>query len=110
MKIPQMSLLSSFIFLMILNSELVNSKSQQSENNSKLLTLHSIYPHTLTLALTTETPIHRAFQAACEGVRAKNKKNFFRFLEVNELTSYIINNKAISPFPFCGNEDMADVL
>ena len=64
----------------------------------------------LTLALTTETPINRAFQAESEGVRAKNKKNFFRFLEVNELTSYIINNKAISPFPFYGNEDMADVL
>ena len=27
------------------------------------------YPHTLTLALTTETPINRAFQAYCEGVR-----------------------------------------
>ena len=51
--------------------------------------------------------IHEAVRVS---VRAKNKKNFFRFLEVNELTSYIINNKAISPFPFYGNEDMADVL
>ena len=74
MKIPQMSLLSSFIFLMILNSELVNSKSQQSENNSKLLTLHSIYPHTLTLTLTLETPINRAFQPYCEGVRVEKEK------------------------------------
>ena len=35
---------------------------------------------TLTLALTTETPINRAFQAECEGVRAKKEKSFFSFL------------------------------
>ena len=39
----------------------------------------------LTLALTTETPINRAFQTNCEGVRAKKEKKFF--LEVDELTS-----------------------
>ena len=39
---------------------------------------------TLTLALTLETPINRAFQAESEGVRAKKEKSFF--LEVDELT------------------------
>ena len=34
-------------------------------DNSKF----EFYPHTLTLTLTTETPINRAFQADCEGVR-----------------------------------------
>ena len=34
-----------------------------------------IYPHTLTLTLTIETPINRAFQPDYEGVRVK-KKNF----------------------------------
>ena len=33
----------------------------------------------LTLALTTETPINRAFQTKSEGVRAKKEKNFFLF-------------------------------
>ena len=32
---------------------------------------------TLTLTLTTETPINRAFQAESEGVRVKKKKTFF---------------------------------
>ena len=32
---------------------------------------------TLTLTLTIETPINRAFQANCEGVRVKKEKNFF---------------------------------
>ena len=63
--------------MIILNSKSVNSKSQRSENNSKLLTLHSIYPHTLTLTLTLETPINRAFQPKSEGVRVKKEKNFF---------------------------------
>ena len=40
---------------------------------------------TLTLTLTTETPINRAFRTNCEGVRVKKEKKFF--LEVNELTS-----------------------
>ena len=31
----------------------------------------------LTLTLTTEPPINRAFQPESEGVRVKNKKNFF---------------------------------
>ena len=31
----------------------------------------------LTLTLTTETPINRAFQAKSEGVRVKKKKKFF---------------------------------
>ena len=31
----------------------------------------------LTLALTTETPINRAFQTESEGVRVKNKKKLF---------------------------------
>ena len=34
-------------------------------DNSKF----EFYPHTLTLTLTTETPINRAFQTDCEGVR-----------------------------------------
>ena len=38
--------------------------------HSPFFILHSIYPHTLTLTLTTETPINRAFQPYCEGVRA----------------------------------------
>ena len=32
---------------------------------------------TLTLTLTTETTINRAFQAESEGVRVKKEKNFF---------------------------------
>ena len=32
---------------------------------------------TLTLTLTTETTINRAFQAKSEGVRVKKEKNFF---------------------------------
>ena len=40
---------------------------------------------TLTLTLTTETPINRAFQANCEGVRVEKEKSFF-ILEVDELT------------------------
>ena len=43
----------------------------------------------LTLTLTTEPPINRAFQPESEGVRVKNKKKlFFRFLEADELTRY----------------------
>ena len=39
----------------------------------------------LTLTLTTEAPINRAFQAKSEGVRVKNKKKLFFFiLEVDE--------------------------
>ena len=34
---------------------------------------------TLTLTLTTETPINRAFQADCEGVRVKKEKKVFLF-------------------------------
>ena len=41
---------------------------------------------TLTLTLTTETPINRAFQTESEGVRVKKEKLFF--LEVDELTRY----------------------
>ena len=41
--------------------------------------LHSIYPHTLTLTLTTETPINRAFQAESEGVRVEKEKKYFYF-------------------------------
>ena len=33
----------------------------------------------LTLALTTETPINRAFQTESEGVRVKKEKKFFYF-------------------------------
>ena len=36
-------------------------------DNSKF----EFYPHTLTLTLTTETPINRAFQPDCEGVRVR---------------------------------------
>ena len=44
---------------------------------------------TLTPTLTTETPINRAFQADCEGVRVeKEKKVFFYFLEVDGLKRY----------------------
>ena len=32
---------------------------------------------TLTLTLTTETPINRAFQTKSEGVRARKEKKFF---------------------------------
>ena len=39
--------------------------------HSPFFILHSIYPHTLTLTLTTETPINRAFQPDCEGVRVR---------------------------------------
>ena len=38
-----------------------------------------IYPHTLTFTLTIETPINRAFQPDCEGVRVK-KKIFFIYI------------------------------
>ena len=48
MKIPQMSLLSSFIFS----------------------------DFTLTLTLTLETPTNRAFQPYCEGVRVEKEKNY----------------------------------
>ena len=42
------------------------------------------YPHTLTFTLTTETPINRAFQTNCEGVRAKKRKKvFFRSRRVD---------------------------
>ena len=34
---------------------------------------------TLTPTLTTETPINRAFQANCEGVRVEKEKSFFIF-------------------------------
>ena len=34
---------------------------------------------TLTLTLTTETTINRAFQAESEGVRVKKEKKFFLF-------------------------------
>ena len=37
---------------------------------------------TLTLALTTETPINRAFQAESEGVRVEKEKKYFYFLFV----------------------------
>ena len=43
---------------------------------------------TLTPTLTTESPINRAFQANCEGVRVEKEKKFFYFLEVDELKSY----------------------
>ena len=39
--------------------------------NPPFFILHSIYPHTLTLTLTTETPINRVFQPDCEGVRVR---------------------------------------
>ena len=39
--------------------------------HSSFSILHSIYPHTLTLTLTTETPINMAFQPDCEGVRVR---------------------------------------
>ena len=42
----------------------------------------SIYPHTLTLTLTTETPINRAFQAESEGARVEKEKKYFYFLFV----------------------------
>ena len=32
---------------------------------------------TITPTLTTETPINRAFQANCEGVRVEKEKSFF---------------------------------
>ena len=38
----------------------------------------------LTLALTLETPINRALQTDCEGVRAKKEKKLFFILEVDE--------------------------
>ena len=38
----------------------------------------------LTLTLTTETPINRAFQAKSEGVREKKEKKVF--LKIDELT------------------------
>ena len=44
-------------------------------DNSKF----EFYPHTLTLTLTTETPINRAFQTDCEGVRVKKEKKVFLF-------------------------------
>ena len=36
-----------------------------------------IYPHTLTLTLTIETPTNRAFLPDCEGVRVKKKLFLF---------------------------------
>ena len=42
-------------------------------DNSKF----EFYPHTLTLTLTTETPINRASQQDCEGVRVRKEKSFF---------------------------------
>ena len=36
---------------------------------------------TLTPTLTTETPINRAFQANCEGVRVEKGKKFFLFYQ-----------------------------
>ena len=36
---------------------------------------------TLTPTLTTETPINRAFQANCEGVRVEKEKKFFLFYQ-----------------------------
>ena len=36
---------------------------------------------TLTPTLTTETPINRAFQANCEGVRVEKEKKFFLFFQ-----------------------------
>ena len=51
-----------------------------AENNRGFLpgdsNLSFFYPHTLTLALTTETPINRAFQTNCEGVRVEKEKSF----------------------------------
>ena len=35
----------------------------------------------LTPTLTTETPINRAFQANCEGVRVEKEKKFFLFYQ-----------------------------
>ena len=40
------------------------------------LAIPHLYPHTLTPTLTTKTPINRAFQTSCEGVRVE-KENFF---------------------------------
>ena len=36
---------------------------------------------TLTPTLTTETPINRAFQTNCEGVRVEKEKKFFLFYQ-----------------------------
>ena len=44
---------------------------------SRFLHNSPFYPHTLTLTLTTESPINRAFQADCEGVRVEKEKKFF---------------------------------
>ena len=53
---------------------------------------------TLTLTLTTETPINRAFQANCEGVRVEKEKSFFRSRELTSwqgiLNSIIINRRS----------------
>ena len=40
----------------------------------------------LTLALTTETPINRAFQTESEGVRVKKEKKLFFILEGDKKT------------------------
>ena len=51
------------------------------------------YPHTLTLTLTTETPINRAFQTNCEGVRVEKEKKFFI---INELSDSVKTEKTRS--------------
>ena len=44
---------------------------------------------TLTLTLTTETPINRAFQAKSEGVRVKKEKKIFLFYTIGRLMPLI---------------------
>ena len=52
----------------------------------------------LPLTLTTETPINRAFQANCEGVRVEKEKSFFCFglwanIIFHVFVAYVINIK-----------------
>ena len=58
-----------------------------AENNRGFLPADSnlsfFYPHTLTPTLTTESPINRAFQANCEGVRVEKEKLFLLKYSVN---------------------------
>lgn len=47
------------------------------DSNLSFFTLTPSHPHTLTPTLTTESPINRAFQTICEGVRVEKEKKFF---------------------------------
>ena len=49
---------------------------------------------TLTLTLTTETPINRALQANCEGVRVKKKKTFFSFFRSRRVDKIRVNKES----------------